>query len=84
MTGWPLHIMLKLPDTDEPIRFSDLYKKEFGHLPKNFDRHQRAAKASHQLANAADPYGLGLPAPSDRYEYGTSGPGGGVFGSWLK
>jgi hypothetical protein len=73
MAGWPLHTMLKLPDDDEPVRFSDLYKREFGHLPKNFEKFQRAAKASHQLANAADPYGLGLPSTNTgRSDYGTT------------
>ncbi len=59
--------MLKLPDDDEPLRFYDLYKKEYGQLPKNFAKFQRAAKA-HQTANAADPYNLGLPSGA------TSGP----------
>jgi hypothetical protein len=80
--GWPLSTMLKLPDDDEPVRFYDLYKKEYGQLPKNFAKFQRAAQIAHQTANAADPYNLGLPA-AER-SYGTSGPGGGPFGSWLK
>jgi hypothetical protein len=71
MAGWPLSEMLQLPGEDEPVRFSDLYKKEFGQLPKNFDKFQRAAKVAHQLANAADPYGLGLPSTSGgRSDYG--------------
>lgn len=71
MAGWPLSIMLRLPGSEEPEQFSDVYKREFGHLPKNFDRHQRAAKVAHQLANAADPYGLGLPSTSGgRSDYG--------------
>jgi hypothetical protein len=81
--GWPLSTMLRLPGEDDPVRFSDIYKKEYGQLPKNFAKFQHAAKVAHQTANAADPYGLGLPS-SDRSSYGTSGPGGGPFGSWLK
>jgi hypothetical protein len=80
--GWPLSTMLKLPNADEPERFSDVYKREFGQLSKNFDKFTHAAKVAHQLANAADPYGLGL--PSESKGYGTSGPGGGPFGAWLK
>ena len=71
MAGWPLSTMLKLPDEEEPVRFSDLYKKEFGQLPKNFDKFARAAKMAHLTANAADPYGLGLPTKSsERSDYG--------------
>jgi hypothetical protein len=72
MAGWPLSEMLKLPGEDEPIRFSDLYKKEFGHLPKHFDKFARAAKMAHLTANAANPYGLNLPTSSSsaRSDYG--------------
>jgi hypothetical protein len=72
MAGWGLETMLKLPDADEPERFSDVYKREFGHLPKNFDRHQREAKIRQHMADKRDA------------GYGTSGPGGGPFGSWVK
>ena len=66
-----LSIMLRLPGSEEREQFSDVYKREFGHLPKNFDRHQRAAKVAHQLANAADPYRLGLPSTTGgRSDYG--------------
>lgn len=69
--GWPLSEMLKLPGEDEPIRFSELYKKEYGHLPKNFDKFARSAKMAHITANAADPYGLGLPSSeTKRSDYG--------------
>ena len=68
--GWPLSTMLKLPNADEPERFSDVYKREFGHLPKNFDNFQRAAKIREHMADKRDA------------GYGTSGPGGGPFGSW--
>jgi hypothetical protein len=72
MAGWPLSTMLLLPgDDDEPVRFSDLYKKECGQLPKNFAKFQREAAMRHHTANAGS-------------SYGTSGPGGGPFGSWLK
>ena len=79
MAGWPLSTMLKLPDDGEPIMFSDLYKKEFGQLPKNFDRHQRAAKVAHQLANAADPYGTGANrSATKRSDYGQTTRVGGA------
>src|SRR4051794_32085493 len=60
VAGWPLSEMIQLPGAEEPERFSDIYKREVGHLPKRFAPFQRAAKVGHQLANAADPYGLGL------------------------
>ena len=71
MAGWPLSTMLLLPGDDEPVRFYDLYKKEYGQLPKNFAKFQREAAMRHHTANAGS-------------SYGTSGPGGGPFGSWLK
>jgi hypothetical protein len=84
MAGWPLETMLKLPDDDEPVRFYELYRKEFdGRLPKNFEKFQRAAKIRDHIATHGDPYGLGLPADGGK-GYGTSGPSGGPFGSWLK
>jgi hypothetical protein len=73
--GWPLHIMLRLPDDDEPVRFYDLYKKEYGQLPKNFAKFQREAAMRHHTANAADPYNLGLPSGATsgkRPDYGTT------------
>jgi hypothetical protein len=72
MAGWPLSEMLKLPGEDEPVRFSELYKKECGKLPNNFDKFARAAKMAHLTANAADPYGLNLPTSSSsaRSDYG--------------
>jgi hypothetical protein len=75
--GWPLSTMLKLPNAEEPERFSDVYKREFGYLPKNFAKFQRAAKVAHHLANAADPYNLGLPPAG-------TGVQREPFGSWLK
>jgi hypothetical protein len=73
MAGWGLHTMLKLPGDDEPIRFSDLYKKQFGRLPKNFDKFAREAKVRDHMANAADPYNLGIPASTyARSDYGTT------------
>jgi hypothetical protein len=53
MAGWPLHEMLRLPGADEPERFSDVYKREFGRLPKNFERHQREAKIQKRLQDNA-------------------------------
>jgi hypothetical protein len=72
--GWPLHTMLKLPNADEPQRFSDVYKQQFeGKLPKNFDKFAREAKVRDHMANAADPYNLGIPASTyARSDYGTT------------
>ena len=42
MAGWPLSEMLKLPGEDEPVRFSELYKKEFGQAPEATSTSSRA------------------------------------------
>jgi hypothetical protein len=73
--GWPLSTMLRLPGDDDPVRFSDIYKKEYGQLPKNFAKFRREAAMRHHTANAADPYGLGLPSGATsgaRPDYGTT------------
>jgi hypothetical protein len=73
MASWPLSTMLKLPDADEPERFSDVYKREFGKLPKNFAAFQREAQVQkHMQDNAGGQYGTGIPAS----KYGRSDYGG--------
>ena len=46
----------KLLTDEEPVRFSELYKKEFGRLLKDFDNFQRAAKMRDHMASTRDPY----------------------------
>jgi hypothetical protein len=74
--GWPLSTMLKLPDDDDPVRFSDVYKKEFGRLPgRAFGQFQREQKAREWAQNNGDPYGLRLPSGATsgaRPNYGTT------------
>jgi hypothetical protein len=74
MAGWPLSEMLKLPGEDEPIRFSDLYKKEVGTSgPKNLAAFQREAQIQKHLQdNAGGQYGIGMGAS----KYGRSDYGG--------
>ena len=75
--GWPLSVMLQLPGGVEPEQFIDVYKREFGgKTPKNFDRHQRAAKMRDHMANTRDPYNTGLSDAAlgggKRIDYGTT------------
>jgi hypothetical protein len=74
MAGWPLSEMLKLPGEDEPERFSDVYKREFGKLPKNFAAFQCEAQVQkHMQDNAGGAYGIVIPGAG---KYGRSDYGG--------
>jgi hypothetical protein len=53
MAGWPLSTMLKLPGVDEPERFSDIYKREVGHLPKHVRGIDKGWATSHRRCDSA-------------------------------
>jgi hypothetical protein len=88
-TGWSLSTLVRVPGEEEPIMLSALYKAQHeGKFPRNFAAFQREAKARDYMASNRDPYRTGLPDAAlgggKRSDYGTSGPGSGPFGSWMK